>query len=181
MRQVVFVTGGARSGKSRYAQLRAESWGEPLLYIATAQILDDEMGARVEKHRKERGARWDTMEEPLDLVAALKSAEAYEGAMVDCLTLWVTNLMGELGDDTSEFERRTRLFVDALEQYPGRMCIVTNEVGSGIVPANPMARRFRDLAGPFTQLPLSVVEHGSFHHQESAPAEHPHECGASAT
>lgn len=146
-REIVFVTGGARSGKSRFAQARAEHWTGSLLYIATAETLDDEMRQRVEKHRAERGARWQTLEEPLDLPRALGVAEGYGGALLDCLTLWTSNLLGAHGEDQTRLQGAAAAFLDSLESFRGRICVVTNEVGAGIVPENPLARRFRDLAG----------------------------------
>lgn len=146
-REVVFVTGGARSGKSRFAQSRAELWEGPLLYIATAEVLDEEMGERVRKHRADRGERWETREEPLDWASTLSAAETYGGALLDCLTLWTSNLMGAHGQDEGQIRQVVDAALESLTRFSGRICIVTNEVGSGIVPENPLARRFRDVAG----------------------------------
>ncbi len=151
MARIVFVTGGARSGKSRFAQRLVEAWEGPLLYVATAEVLDDEMADRVRRHREDRGPRWTTLEEPLDLARALAEAEAYGGALVDCLTLWTSNLLGRHGDDEGGLRRARESFYRALDGFSGRVCLVTNEVGAGIVPANPLARRFRDLAGRINQ------------------------------
>ncbi len=150
-RRVVFVTGGARSGKSRFAQARVEAWEGRLLYIATAEVGDAEMADRVARHRADRGPRWDTEEAPLDLGRSLERAARYGGALLDCLTLWTSNLLGRWGDDDEEIHRAVAGFLSALEAFPGRLCVVTNEVGAGIVPANPLARRFRDLAGRINQ------------------------------
>ncbi|GAB6062476.1 bifunctional adenosylcobinamide kinase/adenosylcobinamide-phosphate guanylyltransferase [Deferrisoma palaeochoriense] len=151
MARIVFVTGGARSGKSRFAQRIAEAWEGPLLYVATAEVLDDEMADRVRRHRADRGPRWETLEEPLDLPAALRAAEGFGGALVDCLTLWVSNLLGRWGGDETGLAAALDGFYQALEAFRGRVCLVTNEVGSGIVPENALARRFRDLAGRVNQ------------------------------
>ncbi|RMG98967.1 MAG: bifunctional adenosylcobinamide kinase/adenosylcobinamide-phosphate guanylyltransferase [Candidatus Dadabacteria bacterium] len=151
MARIVFVTGGARSGKSRFAQRIAEAWEGPLLYVATAEVLDDEMADRVRRHRADRGPRWETLEEPLDLPAALRAAEGFGGALVDCLTLWVSNLLGRWGGDEAGLAAALDRFYRALEAFRGRICLVTNEVGSGIVPENALARRFRDLAGRVNQ------------------------------
>lgn len=151
MRQIVFVTGGARSGKSRYAQGRAEGWPGKLLYIATAEVRDEEMAARVAAHRADRGGRWTAREEPLDLPAALEEAAEYGGALLDCLTLWASNLLGAHGEDEGAVQGEIARFLEALERHPGRLTVVTNEVGSGIVPMNALARRFRDLSGTLNQ------------------------------
>jgi adenosylcobinamide kinase/adenosylcobinamide-phosphate guanylyltransferase len=149
-RELVLVTGGARSGKSRYAQVRAEAWPGRLLYIATAEVRDEEMRERVAKHRQDRGPRWDALEEPLDLSPALARAAGYGGALLDCLTLWTSNLLEAAPSQTALDEAVGRL-LEALGAFPGRLCVVTNEVGSGIVPANALARRFRDAAGTLNQ------------------------------
>jgi adenosylcobinamide kinase/adenosylcobinamide-phosphate guanylyltransferase len=151
MHQIIFVTGGARSGKSHFAQALAEGREGRLLYIATGEARDEEMRARIEKHRQDRGPRWDALEEPLELGAALAAAGGYAGALLDCLTLWTSNLMEAAGDDEPALERRLESFLSALETHPGRLCVVTNEVGLGIVPENALARRFRDLAGRINQ------------------------------
>jgi adenosylcobinamide kinase/adenosylcobinamide-phosphate guanylyltransferase len=149
--KVVLVTGGARSGKSRFAQGLVEGWGQRFLYIATAEVLDDEMAERVRRHRDDRGRRWRTLEEPLDLPRALAAAQSYDGALLDCLTLWTSNLLGRHGVDEDGLWREVETFLEALRVYSGRLCLVTNEVGSGIVPEHPLARRFRDEAGRINQ------------------------------
>lgn len=141
------VLGGARSGKSRYAQAQAAASGLAVTYVATAQALDAEMAARIERHRAERPAGWDLVEAPLELAAALE-AHAAPGRclLVDCLTLWLTNLL--LADAAgARLADETAALLDALPRLPGRLVLVGNEVGQGIVPDNPLARRFRDEAG----------------------------------
>ena len=150
-RRIVFVTGGARSGKSRFAQRLVEAWEGRLLYVATAEVRDDEMAERVRRHRRERGERWETLDEPLDLGRALQRARAYGGCLVDCLTLWTANLLEACGPEEQRLFRAVEAFLRELEAFPGRVCLVSNEVGSGIVPANPLARRFRDVAGRINQ------------------------------
>lgn len=150
-RCLVFVTGGARSGKSRFAQARAETWEGRLLYIATAETRDEEMRKRVEAHRADRGPRWDTWEEPVDPGEVLGRLAGYGGGLLDCLTLWASNLLALRDEDGEALDRDVGRFLEALDRRPGRLCVVTNEVGSGIVPANALARRFRDLAGRLNQ------------------------------
>jgi adenosylcobinamide kinase/adenosylcobinamide-phosphate guanylyltransferase len=141
---VTLVLGGARSGKSRYAEGLLDRHPGRRVYLATAEALDDEMAARVQAHRDRRGEDWKTVEEPLALAAALK-AETEQGAavLVDCLTLWLGNLMGRGRDAEAEIED----LLAAIHQCGGPVVFVSNEVGLGIVPDNAMARRFRDLAG----------------------------------
>lgn len=150
-KRIVFVTGGARSGKSMFAQSFVEKWDGPLLYVATAQPLDHEMLSRVQKHKEDRGPRWETLEEPLDLPAALKKAERFGGALIDCLTLWLSNLMCLSDLHEKLVSEAISKFLLALEDFSGSLCLVTNEVGSGIVPENAMARLFRDAAGKLNQ------------------------------
>jgi adenosylcobinamide kinase/adenosylcobinamide-phosphate guanylyltransferase len=141
---VTLVLGGARSGKSRYAEALLDRHPGRRVYLATAEVLDDEMAARVGAHRARRDEDWKTVEEPLALAAALK-AETEQGAavLVDCLTLWLGNLMGEAREVEAEIDD----LITAIGQFGGPVVFVSNEVGLGIVPDNAMARRFRDLAG----------------------------------
>lgn len=139
------ILGGARSGKSALAQQRAERGGRAVTYIATARPLDDEMIERIERHRLARPAAWRLVEEPLALADALAGCAAADRCLlVDCLTLWLSNLMIE-GDDRLIAEKQALL--DRLPALPGHIILVSNEVGQGIVPLNPVARRFRDEAG----------------------------------
>jgi adenosylcobinamide kinase/adenosylcobinamide-phosphate guanylyltransferase len=144
----LFVLGGARSGKSRHAQETAEAiaTAEPvkLVYVATAQAFDGEMTDRIARHRADRDDRWETVEAPLALPEALLAADAVDTVLlVDCLTLWVSNL---LLDDVP-IAARTDALLDAIGRLEGRIIVVSNEVGLGIVPDNALARRFRDAAG----------------------------------
>lgn len=141
---VTLVLGGARSGKSRYAESLIDRHPGRRTYLATAEVLDDEMAARVQTHRDRRDADWKTVEEPLDLAGALK-AETEQGAavLVDCLTLWLGNLLGQDRNIDAEIDG----LLAALGQFGGPVVFVSNEVGQGIVPDNALARRFRDLAG----------------------------------
>jgi len=140
---LVLVGGGARSGKSRWALDRARGCGDRLVYVATAEALDDEMSARIARHREDRGDEFETIEEPLDLARAIRSAEC-DAIVVDCLTLWLSNLMRESDDKTEET-------IAAAKEKHALVIFVTNEVGGGIVPDNALAREFRDRAGVMNQ------------------------------
>jgi len=141
---VTLVLGGARSGKSRYAEGLLDRHPGRRVYLATAEVLDDEMAARVKAHRDRRDEDWKTVEEPLALAAALK-AETEQGAavLVDCLTLWLGNLLGESRAVEDEIDG----LVASVGQFGGPVVFVSNEVGQGIVPDNALARQFRDHAG----------------------------------
>ncbi len=140
------ILGGARSGKSRLAEQLAMASGLPVTYIATSQPLDGEMNERVLLHRQRRPDDWGLIEEPLALAAVLR-AEAAEGRclLVDCLTLWLTNLL-MLEDDQRLAEERDALLA-CLEQLPGALILVSNETGLGVVPMGELTRRYVDLAG----------------------------------
>ena len=144
----LFVIGGARSGKSRYAQARAEAAGENPVFVATAEAFDDEMRARIAQHRADRDARWRTVEAPRDLPAAIDALNC-SGAvvLVDCLTLWASNLL--LAD--ADIPAATAGLCAAIDRFKGSLILVANEVGLGIVPDNALARRFRDAAGQLNQ------------------------------
>jgi adenosylcobinamide kinase/adenosylcobinamide-phosphate guanylyltransferase len=155
----LLVLGGARSGKSRYAQARAESLPGDLLYVATAQALDGEMEERITRHRADRGPRWSTLDVPLDLPAALLANAAPEHVLlVDCLTLWTSNLMFAERDLDAE----TEALATAVAQAAGPVILVANEVGLGIVPDNALARRFRDAAGRLNQAIAAVADEVQF-------------------
>jgi adenosylcobinamide kinase/adenosylcobinamide-phosphate guanylyltransferase len=142
---LTFVTGGARSGKSSYALRLAAAAGTPVAMIATAEARDGEMLERIAAHRAERPAAWRTVEEPLDLAGALRGLAADEFAIVDCLSLWVSNLL----------EASSAVAVEALASetaalaagHAGGCVAVSNEVGMGIVPMNALARAYRDVLG----------------------------------
>lgn len=144
----LFVIGGARSGKSRYAQTRAETLGANPVFVATAEAFDDEMHARIAQHRADRDARWRTVEAPRDLAAAIDALDDGRAVvLVDCLTLWTSNLLLADADITAA---TTGLCV-AIGRFKGSLILVANEVGLGIVPDNALARRFRDAAGQINQ------------------------------
>lgn len=143
------VIGGARSGKSRFAESLAQKSGLEVVYIATARAEDDEMARRIEKHRSGRPASWTVIEEPLELASALKEVSSSgRCVIVDCLTLWLANLEG-----ISETERAVRIeaFCGVLPSLEGMTVLVSNELGLGVVPANALARTFLDISGRLHQ------------------------------
>lgn len=145
---VMLVLGGARSGKSRFAEAAVTALPKPWIYVATAEAWDCEMRARIDRHRIDRGPGWTTVEEPLDLPGALRR-HAGPGAavLVDCLTLWLSNLLGA-GHDV---DAAAADLLAALDAVDGTVVLVSNEVGLGIVPDNALARAFRDHAGRLHQ------------------------------
>jgi adenosylcobinamide kinase/adenosylcobinamide-phosphate guanylyltransferase len=144
-----FVLGGARSGKSRFAEQLITDCGLERHYVATGRAWDQEMRDRIEQHRTDRGDLWTTHEEPLDLVGCLSSIDGENRAiLLDCLTLWVTNLMMEERNMAAEFAALKTF----LSEARARIVLVSNEVGLGIVPENRMARDFRDHAGRLHQM-----------------------------
>ena len=157
MARIHLITGGCRSGKSGQAQKLAESLPGPRAYLATCPVIDDEMRQRIQKHQQARSKnKWHTIEEPLLLADALAGAGEFNVILVDCVTLWINNLMyhTELrGRQVSEaqVERLCRQVLRASLARHGEVIFVTNEVGLGIVPDNAMARRYRDLVGRANQ------------------------------
>ncbi len=157
----VLFTGGTRSGKSALAQAFAERHTSPLLFVATAQALDEEMNARIARHRADRGPAWSSLEAPLDLPSVLEGAfkgASYGSVLVDCVTLWIGNLMGA-GHGNAAILDEVRCLAVLLERAPLPVAIVTNEVGSGIVPAHASGREFRDLAGEANQILAQACSH----------------------
>jgi len=149
-----FILGGARSGKSRHAEALVEAERGPWVYLATAQAFDDEMRARIAEHRARRPAGWMTVDAPIDLALALAGA-GDSPVLVDCLTLWLTNLI--LGEHDVEAESEALL--DVLAARTALTVVVSNEVGLGIVPDNALARRFRDAAGVLHHRVAAVADH----------------------
>lgn len=147
MGKSILITGGARSGKSTLAERMTLGLGRPAIYIATAQAHDSEMADRITLHQSRRDADWQTIEAPRDLIGALRDSDGTAPRLVDCLTLWLTNLM--LAEE--DWQAATEALATELERQSAPVVFVTNEVGAGIVPENALARAFRDAAGLVNQ------------------------------
>lgn len=154
MSKRILITGGARSGKSGIAETMTLALGRPAIYIATATARDAEMTDRIAAHQARRGSEWRTVVAPIDLADALAATDGAGPRLVDCLTLWLTNLM--LSDRDWQCEARAMLAL--LPEQSSPVLFVTNEVGSGIVPDNQLARAFRDAAGLLNQWVASEVD-----------------------
>lgn len=152
MSKHTLILGGAKSGKSSLALELANQAGGRRVFIATAQAGDGEMKDRIRRHQAERGPEWSTVEEPLDLQAALQGSDAADAVMVvDCLTLWLSNLLTVANMPAEDVIERGRGLAVLLPTLQGRVILVANEVGLGIVPDNALARLYRDLAGGLNQ------------------------------
>lgn len=164
MARVILITGGCRSGKSAFAQKLAESLPGRRLFIATCQPVDEEMRERIRKHRQARAeAQWETVEEPLHLAQALSEAPPYDVVLVDCLTVWISNLMYEASQNGAAMKEehqseRCREVLSACQAHPGTVIFVTNEVGMSVVPASAVARLFRDLVGRCNQIIAAAAD-----------------------
>jgi adenosylcobinamide kinase/adenosylcobinamide-phosphate guanylyltransferase len=158
--KVIFVTGGAKSGKSFFVLSESAKHKGQKAFIATAEALDEEMQNRIEKHKGERGEGWDTYEEPIRVTEMIKQIEGKYGVIVvDCLTLWLSNLMHAKLDITQELKKLVEVLKDSsLITHHSSLYLVSNEVGSGIVPENELARKFRDLAGTMNQRVAGVSD-----------------------
>ncbi len=156
---MTLILGGARSGKSQHAEALVLATDATPIYLATGAAHDDEMAERIRQHKERRGERWRTVEEPLDLADALQR-EATPGkvVLVDCLTLWLGNLMGA----DRNIERDIAALLDILPSLSAPIVLVSNEVGQGIVPDNALARRFRDLAGSMHQDLAAIADRVDF-------------------
>ncbi len=151
---VILVGGGTRSGKSRHALELARRYGPRLTFLATAEPLDEEMHARIARHRADRSPEFSTIEEPLKVAAVIRAADA-DAIVVDCLTLWLSNVMHSFGHDV---DAEIADLLDALTHSSAAVILVTNEVGCGLVPESNLGRDFRDHAGFLNQRAASVAD-----------------------
>lgn len=145
-KRLILVGGGVRSGKSAYAVARARALGARRAFVATARAYDAEMAERIRRHQAERAGDFDLVEEPLALARAVARLDGFDVAVVDCITLWLSNQLID-GFAPDEIERRTAELVQALREAPCHLVVVTNEVGMGVHPETALGRVFRDLAG----------------------------------
>ncbi len=156
------VLGGARSGKSALAQRLAVASGGPVTALVTAEPIDEEMASRIDNHRRDRPAGWHTVEAPYDLPEALSRVDDAEIALVDCATVWLSNLLVR-GDDDSSVDAATERLVDVvMERRNAPTVVVSNEVGYGLVPPDPLSRRFRDAQGRANQRLTGAVDRALF-------------------
>jgi adenosyl cobinamide kinase/adenosyl cobinamide phosphate guanylyltransferase len=158
---LTLLLGGARSGKSRMAIELVAATGKPVVVVATGEARDAEMAERIARHRAERPREWTTVEEPLDIQGAMSSAADDSCVVIDCLTLWVSNLMEqEVSDD--EIVALAGSTSEHVVTHPGLVVAVTNEVGSGVIPDNPLGRRFIDLLGRVNAIWAAGAEQTKF-------------------
>ncbi|MDR3203265.1 MAG: bifunctional adenosylcobinamide kinase/adenosylcobinamide-phosphate guanylyltransferase [Deltaproteobacteria bacterium] len=146
MGEIILFLGGAKSGKTKAALAAAEAYNPPRYYLATALALDQEMRDKISRHQKERGPDWQTIEEPIELAAALLK-RAPNLVLIDCLTLWLTNLLTKLKLSNESFMDKVEELIRVALERAGPVVIVSNEVGGGIVPMEPLSRFFRDICG----------------------------------
>lgn len=164
MGKITLITGGSRSGKSAFAQKLAEQEAGAKLFIATCPVTDEEMAVRIKRHIADRQAGgWETVEEEVDLAHQIAASRGYAVILVDCLTLWVNNLLYHAGLknmtlDENDIAARARSLVKNASEQPGSVLLVTNEVGLGIVPENETARLYRDLVGRCNQTVAAAAD-----------------------
>ena len=157
-KKVIFITGGCRSGKSRFALNYTNQHFSKKIYLATCEALDEEMAQRIEHHKKMRGPEWHTIEEPVETVDKIRQyGDKVEVILLDCITLWLSNILMKWDSDSRIMDEVDRL-VNMIKQSPTSFIIVSNEVGMGIVPTEPLGRRFRDLSGMANQRIAEVAD-----------------------
>jgi len=158
MKKKILITGGCRSGKSRFALNYANQHFSEKLYLATCEVLDEEMARRVEHHKKMRGPEWQTVEEPVEIVDRIRQhGNVAEVILIDCLTLWLSNLLIKWDNDLRTMEETDRL-IHIIKENQTSFILVSNEVGMGIVPADLLSRRFRDLSGMMNQRMAEIMD-----------------------
>lgn len=158
MKKKILITGGCRSGKSRFALNYANQHFSEKLYLATCEVLDEEMARRVEHHKKMRGPEWQTVEEPVEIVDKIRQhGNVAEVILIDCLTIWLSNLLIKWDNDLRTMEETDRL-IHIIKESQTSFILVSNEVGMGIVPADPLGRRFRDLSGMMNQRMAEIMD-----------------------
>ena len=150
----ILVTGGARSGKSVFAEKRTKQLGSSLIYIATSEVIDSEMRKRVEEHQARRGSEWQTLHAPINLTEALIETDGKGPCLVDCVTFWLNNLIFH----DEDIDAATKELITVLNERSDPVVLVTNEVGSGIIPENALARRFCDEAGRLNQTISQIAD-----------------------
>ena len=150
----ILVTGGARSGKSVFAEKRTKQLGSSLIYIATSEVIDSEMKKRVEEHQARRGSEWQTLHAPINLTEALIETDGKGPCLVDCVTVWLNNLIFH----DEDIDAATKELITVLNERSDPVVLVTNEVGSGIIPENALARRFCDEAGRLNQTISQIAD-----------------------
>ena len=155
--ELVLVLGGSRSGKSSWALRYAEEKYQPCIFVATAEVMDEEMAERVRLHKESRGPAWELIEEPLNIDNALETGCVHaEAVLIDCMTVWLSNVLLKKGRE--EVEVYQNRLLKALSRRGQAVIIVSNEVGSGIVPEHPLGREFRDLAGTLNQKLAAIAD-----------------------
>ncbi|MFH1485505.1 MAG: bifunctional adenosylcobinamide kinase/adenosylcobinamide-phosphate guanylyltransferase [Chloroflexota bacterium] len=163
-KELILITGGARSGKSAFAQQLAQAKGKRVLFVATAEAKDEEMAERIRRHRADRPKGWDTREEPLDVAKTIEEIDEHDVALVDCLALWVSNLFLRQAEGTMEAVAEASILdaarglVESYENGKATLILVSNEVGMGVVPSNSLGRHFRDVLGRVNQLVASRAD-----------------------
>jgi adenosylcobinamide kinase/adenosylcobinamide-phosphate guanylyltransferase len=161
-KKIILITGGCRSGKSRFALDYANQHFSKKLYLATCEALDEEMAQRIAHHKKTRSPEWQTIEEPVEVADKIKQyGDKTDVILLDCITLWLSNLLMRQKDD-AEILKEISALIDTMQEKQASLIFVSNEVGLGIVPADPLSRRFRDLSGMANQRIAEAAETAIF-------------------